>query len=889
VDPERYERVQQLFHDAVDLPDDERRAFLARECADDAELAAQVSKMIDTDARRQMLDRDVAEVAGPLFTGDRAAPDRVGPYKITKVIGEGGMGVVYAAVREDLGSIAAVKVLRDAWVSPERRDRFAAEQRTLAQLNHPHIARLYDAGAFPDGTPWIVMEYVDGVPLTDYCRTHAHSIAERLRLFRDVCDAVQHAHRHLVLHRDLKPSNILVTKDGQVKLLDFGIAKQLENLDTPAAATLTGLRLMTPVYASPERLRGAAAGIDADVYSLGVILYELLAGKLPFEVANRTPGEIEAAILGPDPARPSVVARGGTASAATRLATPKPARAEAGRAAWADLDVLCLTAMHRDAERRYATVDALGRDIDRFLKGDPLEARPDAFGYRLGKLLRRRRREVAAAAVVFLVVAGLIAFYTVRLTVARNDALTNLTRAQRIQQFMLNLFAGGDPEAGPSADLRVATLVDRGAREARSLASEPAVQADLYQTLGSIYQKLGNFERSDELLREALARRQALKGLTGAAGSDVAETLTSRALLFSDKAQFDEAERLAREALATARTRLRNTDPTVVRALVALGKVQSDRGKYDDAIVTLDEAVRLQTVANAEPQDRASSLYELASAHFYAGHYDQSEVQNQQALALYKQVYGDKHPLVSDCLINLGAIQYERGKDPDAERYYREGIAITEGWFGRDHYQTAANLTMLARVLNRTPERQVEARAVLGEALAIRERVYGPEHPRVASTVNELGAVALGAGRLDEAEQYFLRVTAIYRKVHGDTHYQTGIGLSNLASTYMAQKKFAQAEKLFREALVIYTKTLPATHTNIGIARIKLGRTLLRQQRYTEAAAESLGGYEILKPQMDPGVSWLKSARTDLIEAYEALKQPDQAAKFKAEQTAIAK
>ncbi len=863
MDPERYERVQRLFHDAVDLPEAERRAFLARECADDAELAAQVAKMIDTDARRQILDRDVADVAGPLFAGGRAMPDRVGPYTITRLIGEGGMGVVYAASREDLGSVAAVKVLRDAWVSPERRDRFAAEQRTLAQLNHPHIARLYDAGAFPDGTPWIVMEYVDGEPLTEYCRTRGLSIADRLRLLRDVCDAVQHAHRHLVLHRDLKPSNILVTKDGVVKLLDFGIAKQLENSGAPAPATLTGLRLMTPVYASPERLRGAAAGIDADVYSLGVILYELLTGQLPFEVANRTPGEVEAAILGPDPPKPSSVAPGD-----------------------ADLDVLCLTAMHRDPERRYATVDALGRDIDRFLRGEPLEARPDALGYRLGKFLRRRRREVAAAAVVFLVVAGLVTYYTVRLTLARNEALTNLTRAQRIQQFILNLFEGGDPDAGPSADLTVATLVERGAQEARSLTSEPGVQADLYQTIGSIYQKLGHFERSDALLREALARREALNGSSGAA---VAETLTSRALLFSDKAEFDEAEKLAREAIAKARAQLPETDPLVVRAMVALGKIQSDRGKYDDAIATLDEAVRLQTVSHAEPLDRANCLYELASAHFYAGHYDQSETQNQQALVLYKQVYGERHPLVSDTLINLGAIQYERGKYPEAEQYYRPAIEITQAWFGRDHYKTAANLTMLARVLNRTPERQVEAREVLGQALAIRERVYGPDHPRVASTVNELGAVALGADRLDEAETYFLRVIAIYRKVHGDNHYQTGIGLSNLASVYMAGKQFPRAEKLFREAIVIYSKTLPATHTNIGIARIKLGRTLLRQQRYADAVTETLGGYDILKPQMDPGVSWLKSARTDLIEAYDALKQPEQAAKFKAEQAAIAR
>jgi serine/threonine-protein kinase len=874
MDAERYERLQRLFHDAVDLPEPARESFLARECGDDPEVLAQLRKMIETDGRAgQILDRDVADVAGRLFVGGPAAPDRVGPYTITKLIGEGGMGVVYAAVREDLGSVAAVKVLRDAWVSPERRERFAAEQRTLAQLNHPHIARLYDAGAFPDGTPWIVMEYVDGVPLTEYCRSRGLSIADRLRLVRNVCDAVQHAHRHLVLHRDLKPSNILVTEDGQVKLLDFGIAKQLEHLDAPAAATQTGLRLMTPVYASPERLRGAAAGIDADVYSLGVILYELLAEKLPFEVANRTPGEVEAAILGPDPPRPSTVARRDSTSAA-------------GPAAWADLDVLCLTAMHRDPERRYATVDALARDIDRFLAGRPLEARPDAFGYRLGKFLRRRKREVAAAAVVFAVVAGLVTFYTIRLTLARNDALINLTRAQRIQQFMLNLFEGGDPEAGPSADLKVATLVDRGAQEARSLASEPAVQADLYQTLGSIYQKLGNLDRSDELLQEALERRLTINGSSGA---DVAETLMSRALLFADKAEFDEAERLAREALSTARLGLPDTDPAVVRAIVALGKVQSDRGKYDDAVKTLDDAVRLQSVARAEPQDRASSLYELASAHFYAGHYDQSEVQNRQALALYKQVYGDAHPLVSDCLINLGAIQYERGRYPEAERYYRQAIAITKAWFGEDHYKTAANLTMLSRVLNRTAERQAEARELIGQALAIRERVYGPKHPRVASTLNELGTIALMQERFAEAETNFLRVVAIYREVHGTNHYLTGIGLSNLASTYMAEKKFTQAETLFRDAIEIYARTLPATHTNIGIARIKLGRALLRQQRYAAATAESLAGYEILKPQMDPNVSWLKSARTDLIEAYEALKQPEHAARFRAEQTAIAK
>ena len=872
MDAGRYERAQRLFLAAVDLPAPDRQAFLARECADDESLAAQVRAMLDSDAREQLLDRDLGDVAGDLIGNRPPAPERFGPYRIVRRIGEGGMGLVYEAIRDDLGTVAAVKVLRDAWVSPERRERFVAEQRTLARLNHPHIARLYDAGSLPDGTPWIVMEYVDGVPLTEHCRAAALSIAERLRLFREVCDAVQFAHRHLVLHRDLKPSNILVTTDGRVKLLDFGIAKQLENLDTPAAATQTALWLMTPAYASPERLRGTAVGIDADVYSLGVILYELVAGRLPFEVERRTPGEVEAAILHDNPPKPSEIAGA--------------RRAAASRAAWGDLDVLCLTAMHRDPDRRYATVDALARDIDRYLNGEALEARPDSLTYRLGKFVRRRRREIVAAAAALAVVVSLVAFYTAQLAFARTEALTYATRAQRIQRFMLSLFEGGDPDAGPSDALRVSTLVDRGVQEARTLTREPAVQADLYQTLGTIYQKLGHLERGDALLREAHDRRQQIYG---ASSLDVAETLTARALLLADKAEFDEAERLARAGVAMARQHRPETDAAVSRAVVALGKVLSDRGKYDEAIATLEGAVRLQAGASAEPRERASTLYELASTHFYAGHYDESETLNQQALTLYKELYGDAHPLVSDCLINLGAIQYERGKYADAEQLYRQGIAITEAWFGRDHHQLAANLTMLARVLNRTAERQAEARDLLTQAVAIRERVYGPNHPRVASSLNELGTVAHVQGRLEEAQRYYERVLDIYRTTYGTNHYLPGIALSNLGSTHMAAKRFSQAEALFREAIATFTATLSANHTNTGIARVKLGRALLRQGRHAGAAVESLAGYEILKTQMDPGVSYLQAARADLIEAYTALKQPQQAERFRTEQAALLK
>ena len=323
---------------------------------------------------------------------------RFGPYRIIGTLGEGGMGVVHLGVRDDLGSRAAIKILRDASLSPARRERFALEQRTLANLNHPAIARLLDADVLPDGTPWFAMEVVEGATLTEHCRERSASPEERLRLFRTVCEAVQHAHSHLVVHRDLKPSNIMVTADGAVKLLDFGIAKQLDSLDLGGDLTRTGLRLMTPAYAAPEQLTTGRAGVASDVYSLGVVLYELLTGGLPFDLADKTPGAIERLITGQEPVWPSAAARG-------RPDTP-------GRGAWADLDVLILKAMHKDPARRYATVEALIRDLDHFMQGEPLEARPDSLSYRTGKFLRRHRRAAGAAALVLGTLVAVVTVYT---------------------------------------------------------------------------------------------------------------------------------------------------------------------------------------------------------------------------------------------------------------------------------------------------------------------------------------------------------------------------------------------------------------------------------------------------------------------------------------------
>ncbi len=885
MDAARWERLQSLFHEAADLPRDERHDFLAARCAGDRTLVDDVLRLLEEDDRGQsVLDGDLSLLAARLLESTSPAarvPQSFGPYRLTKLLGEGGMGMVYLAERGDLGSVAAVKILRDAWLSPERRERFASEQRTLAQLNHPSIARLYDADALPDGTPWFVMEYVDGVSLTQYCGTHALPVSRRLRLFRSVCEAVQHAHRHAVIHRDIKPGNILVSPDGAVKLLDFGIAKQIESLDVATDRTRTGMRMMTPAYAAPEQIRGDRIGVHTDVYSLGVTLYELLTGKLPFDLANRTPAGIEAMILEHEPVKPSAVAR----KIAEQSDEPS-IYSSASSASWAELDVLCLTAMHKDPQRRYATVDALIRDIDHFLRREPLEARPESWHYRLEKFISRHRRTVAVGSTMLLLLVGLVAFYTVRLAAARNAALREAERTARIQSFTLGLFNGGDDGTAPAESLRVLTLLERGVRMARTLDADPVAQADLYQTLGGIFLQLGEPTRADTLASAALETR---RSAGGADDVSMARALVLLGAVREAQARYEDAERLVREGLGLARTSASQGSDDVAAATIALGQVLEDQGRYADAIPLFTEAIELRKKADAPERDVAEAMTALANTYFYSGEYAISDSLNRLVLAIDRKVYGDHHAAVANDLINLGAIQFQWGRYDEAERYYRQALRINESWYGAANPATASNLTMLGRALN-FEGRYAEAVEVLDSALAIQERVYGPVHPRVASVLNDLGSIALAREQFDAAEADFARMRDIYSEVYGDRHYLLGVATSNLGSVYLARKDYARAEQLFREGARIYAESQGPRHLNTGIARIKLGRALLRQKRFADAAKESGAGYRIVSGQTSPSVSWLQAARKDLIEAFTALGEPDSAAHYRAEdEAAIAK
>ena len=867
MDASRWQRVQEIFHAANDVPPDARTALVSELAAHDESIVRQVLLMLDADADiDSVLDRTLADVAAALLDemADEHARADFGPYRLIRRLGEGGMAIVYLAERDDLGSAAAVKILHHASMSPSRRERFASEQRTLARLSHAGIAHLYDAGALADGTPWIAMEYVDGESLTTFCRTHDSSLEERLRLFRDVCEAVQHAHANLVVHRDLKPSNILVTAAGRVKLLDFGIAKQLVP-DGDAAATRTGLQMMTPAYAAPEQVRGEPTGVYTDVYSLGVVLYELLAGRRPFDLSGRTPGEAEALITGGDPQRPSAVAR---------LALDG---ADASAAAWADLDVLCLTAMHRDPMRRYRSVDALMRDVDHYLRKEPLDARPDSAGYRIGKFARRHRNALIASAAALTLLLSVSTLYALRVRAARDAALTEAERAQQIQRFTLSLFQGGSESTEPGDSLRAVTLVERGVVEAATLAAEPVVQAELYQTLGSIFQKLGRLDRADSLLQRALVARKAL----AAGHPDVARSLVALGLLRVDQSRLPEAEQLVREGLALSRRVRPAGHRDVAVATTALGRVLEERAAYADAITVMKEALALHTTLAPVSPEVAAAATQLGNDYFYAGDYAHADTLFRESLNVAQKLYGDKHPLVADALINLGAVRFQRADYPAAERYDRNGLAIIQHVYGTDDPRTAAALTMLGRALV-AEEHADQALPLVQQALAIRERVFGAVSPQVASSVNELGIMAMRAKKYDDADAYFARNADIYRAVYKGPHNLLGTALANRGSVYSARTDYVNAERLYREALDVFGRTLPPTHLDIGIARIKLARVLLRQRRFAEGEREGTAGLGILLGQTSPATSWVKNARGDLAAMYDSLGQPEKASAMRA-------
>ena len=738
---ERWRQIEELLDAALDLPPDTRTAFLDSAPAADPGLRDEVMRLLAAQERVEpFLQQPAAELAASLLASDDggagngpdAVPERIGPYRVLREAGQGGMGTVFLGERDDpeLPQRVALKLVRRGPAAEALARRFLEERRILALLDHPHIARLLDGGITEEGVPWFAMEYVEGSPIDRYCAERRLGIAERLHLFLRVCDAVQYAHRSLVVHRDLKPSNILVTNEGRVKLLDFGIAKLLAS-DAGAETgehAHAGLRPMTPGYASPEQIRGKPVSTLSDVYTLGVLLYTLLAGQHPHLSPDRQPHQVARATLEEEPPLPSTVATEGER-----------------RRLRGDLDTIVVAAMRKEPERRYTTAEQLAADIRHHLAGRPVRAHPNTWRYRSGKFVRRHRAGVAGA----MLFTALLSGYGITMTVHAERIAREAAKNEQVRDFLLSLFIPANPGVTQGREPTASELVDQGAlRVATELAGQPEIQTEMMTTLGRVYVTLGRYQAASEQLEAALAIRRRIHPVPNEAVAETAQLL-SEALHFHGR--ISEAEVLVREVLEIRRQLHGERHWRVGIVLTDLGDLLHTRGELAEAEQQLDLAVRILVAARGDDSpDVARARRDLGNVLRDRGAYPEAEALYRESLLFLEERYGSNDPVAALTRNELLRLLAETGAYEEAERLLQQNLSVYEVLYPRGHPMMGTTLRNLG-VLRLRQGRPEEAIAALREALAIYDRTLPPESSLFPRAQRHLAQANLDTGNAEAA------------------------------------------------------------------------------------------------------------------------------------------
>ena len=902
-------RLKRVFEEALDLPPDARAAFLDQACGPDSSLRQDVESMIASHEQAgTFLDhpaRLVDEAAAASWIGRR-----VGPYRIVAELGRGGMGTVFRAVRDDetFAKEVALKLVRGGLTSELLQRRFHRERQILARLQHAHIASVLDGGTTDDGQPYLVLEYVDGEPIDRYCATRALSTGARLAMFRQVCAAVHYAHQNLVVHRDLKPANVLVTADGTPKLLDFGIAKLLStDVDADSAPTATILPMMTPEYASPEQVRGESISTASDIYSLGILLCEVLTGQRPYGVRTDSLEQIVRAVCEAEPAAPSALVATGE-GAPTR---PSPTTASELRG---DLDTIVLKALRKEPARRYGSAHELSEDIRRHLVGLPVLARPDTVRYRAGKFVGRHKAGVAGALAAALIVVGFAVNTSIQSARVRRERDT----AERVSQFLVRLFEVADP--GEGANVTTRQILDRGVERVRGeLKDEPEVRARLMDTMGNVYKSLALYDQAEPLLREALETQKRLLG----DHVDVARTNQHLAVLLWRKGEYDEAEKLLREGLVLQRRIQGEDHPSVASTMVNLASVLAEKGDAAEAEQLYRDALAIQRRADPKSSNMPNMIENLAISLMERAAYAEAEPLFLEALALKRELLGAEHPSVGRGLDTVGGFLEEKGDYAGAERHYREALVLLRKSFGNEHRWVAVASSHLAGILGARGD--VAAAEVLArEAVARQRTLLGNRHPAVAGALGGLGWILLqkgdpaaaeplfrealamardklggenvevaghevglaaactALGRLDVAEALYRHALATSRTVLGDRHASVAAPLTGLGELLMQKGDAAAAEGLLREALEIGRMALPADHPDTAERQSLLGACLAAQGRFADAEPLLRDGHAGLEAKTTSRSRETRDARARLQALYQAWGRPDDARRYAA-------
>lgn len=904
---DKWHLIQSLFEQALDLEKSKRQSFLQQACLDDPELYKEVLSLLEEDTNTHSLLEGVAFDFVDLETKLNLIGQKIGPYRIVREIGYGGMGAVFLAerVEGEFEQQVALKLIKRGMDSGQILNRFRSERQILAILKHTNIARLLDGGMTEDGLPYFAMEYVEGKPINEYCDENKLTVKERLQLFQKICAAVQYAHQNLIVHRDLKPSNILVSKTGEVKLLDFGIAKMLlDDSDSPAglALTRTGQRVMTPQYAAPEQVRGEPITTATDIYTLGVILYELLTGKTPHQLENSTQHEIEKAICDTQPKRPSTAVTKKQLNTKNNFFWQKPGNLS--RQLSGDIDNICLMALRKEPERRYHSAQQFSEDIQRYLTGLTVRARPDTFGYSTQKFVQRNKIAVMSTVAVIFLIAFLVTFYTMRLATERDRARLEAQKAEQVSEFLSGLFEVSDPSQSKGETITARELLDKGAQRIKEeLTDQPEVQAAMMGVVGSVYRSLGLYDAAQEQLLNVLFIKECAQN---ADSLEVADALYALAEAYYDAFDHETTTKYLSRALKLQLNQLHASDAALIKSLHLLAQTNYLEGKYEaaDSIykVILDDVEPASKLLSNIQRDYGVLQREL-------GNFETAENIYRKSLQATQKSYGQVHPEVARVLHYLGDALRKQGKLDEAEPVYRKALDMREKLFDDVHPDIGETLNHLARLLYQKGDYDA-AEPLARRALKVRLQIYGEENVTIVASKGNLAGILKAKGNLDEAERLYRWNLNTLRKLVGDEHPYIGAALNSVASILLAKGDLQRAEEMYRQSLALHRKVLPENHHNLsrplhGLAQVllksgdlqgaekllneaidltmntqgsywrtaevqvTLGRCLLLQKNFSAAEPYLLQSYQTLQKQYPDRIEGKEQVLKDIISLYE--------------------
>jgi eukaryotic-like serine/threonine-protein kinase len=830
--PRTWDQVKEILAQALEQSPEQQAGFIRQACGEDAALRAEVESLLLHHAGADTL-LEQSPVANVLsFPPDVMVGKRIGAYRIVREIGQGGMAVVYLGERDDQNyrKRVAIKMVKPGIGTENILQRFRNERQALAALDHSNIVKLLDGGSSEDGSPYLVMEYVEGLPIDQYCDHNQLSIDDRLRLFREVCSAVQYAHQNLVIHRDLKPGNILITNEGLPRLLDFGIAKLLnpECFQTPLI-TQTAWRPMTPGYASPEQVRGDAVTSATDVYSLGVLLYEILTGCLPYKVADNSWREIERLVCEEEPPRPST--RASTdherlkATAETRMAEPK----QLVRLLRGDLDWITMKALEKDPARRYATAFELSADIGRHRSHEPVLARPASALYRTRKYVRRHPLGVTVAAGLVLLLAGFAVTQSVQLRRITRER----DRANRITGFMEGMFKVSDPSAARGNSITAREILDKESNDIDTgLAQDPELQAQMMYVMADVYKGLGLFPRAQLLFaRSADIRRRVL----GPENLETLRSLDDLGWILNQQGHAAEAEKLQRETVATRRRVFGEENLDTLKSMSNLAWTLDREGNYAEAEKLERKVLEVRRrVGKTDDRDTLATMNNLAATLGHEGHYAEAERLKRAVLDTRQRSLGPEHPDTMTSMNNLAATFQQEGRYVEAEKLQRETLTMQRRVLGPEHPDTLRSMNNLANSLVHE-NHLAEALQLQREALLIKQRVLGPEHQDTLWAMRELAAALQAEKQYPDAEKLQRQTLEIQRRVLGPERPNTLSTMADLGDTLNKEGRYSEAEALQRQTVDAMRRVLGPEHPFTLETMDELAETLDREGHYEDA------------------------------------------------------